>query len=128
MSPSDRGEIVTTDTEQDKEKVWEGADTVERLTPEEITELARDSVTNLVFITNSQDGINLSFGLVLSLLLPKAHERYIESIGAVYEYISKAGPRSINGMPMFTSVRFLHIEDMPLLTEERSRLKAAIEE
>jgi hypothetical protein len=30
-----------------------------------------------------------------------------EDIGAIYEYMDRAGPRSINGMPMFTSCKFL---------------------
>ncbi len=36
---------------------------------------------------------------------------WIESIGVVYEYMDKAGPRSINGMPIFFSCRFVHRDD-----------------
>lgn len=35
----------------------------------------------------------------------------IESVGLIYEEMSKALPRGINGMPMFTSCRFMNIDD-----------------
>jgi hypothetical protein len=35
----------------------------------------------------------------------------IEQIGIFYEYLADAGPRSINGMPCFFSMRMLHVED-----------------
>ncbi len=34
-----------------------------------------------------------------------------KQIGCFYEYLSAAGPRAINGMPMFLSVRFMHRDD-----------------
>lgn len=39
------------------------------------------------------------------------NENYISSIGLVYEYMSNAGPMSVNGLPNFFSARFLNIED-----------------
>ena len=38
-------------------------------------------------------------------------ENYLSSIGLIYEYIDKAGPRSINGLPNFFSMRLLNKED-----------------
>lgn len=32
-------------------------------------------------------------------------------IGVIYEYISKAGPKCINGCPIFMSLRMLHRDD-----------------
>lgn len=57
--------------------------------------------------------------------------------GIIYEYMSEAGPRAINGMPMFTSCRMLNKGDTEkmlrifrmLLDEEKQqneRLAAAI--
>jgi hypothetical protein len=34
-----------------------------------------------------------------------------KSIGCVWEYMSSAGPRAINGMPCFGSARLMHIDD-----------------
>lgn len=35
----------------------------------------------------------------------------VEQVGTVYEYLDKAGPRAVNGMPMFTSLRMIHVDD-----------------
>ena len=32
-------------------------------------------------------------------------------VGCVYEYYSEAGPRSINGLPVFASFKLVHIDD-----------------
>jgi hypothetical protein len=37
----------------------------------------------------------------------------LKDVGAFYAPISSAGPLAVNGMPMFTSVQFLHREDAP---------------
>lgn len=34
-----------------------------------------------------------------------------KNVGTVYEYIDKAGPRSVNGMPTFFSCRIMHTAD-----------------
>lgn len=36
---------------------------------------------------------------------------HVEQIGIFWEYLDQAGPRSINGMPMFFSVRIMHKDD-----------------
>jgi len=38
-------------------------------------------------------------------------KQWLANIGILYEYMSQAGPRSINGCPMFFSVRYMHRED-----------------
>lgn len=38
-------------------------------------------------------------------------EEYFKNIGMVYEYMDKAGPRSVNGYPMFMSINVLSIEE-----------------
>jgi len=40
-----------------------------------------------------------------------AREEYLKNIGMVYEYYDKAGPRSINGYPIFMSMKILSIDD-----------------
>lgn len=48
---------------------------------------------------------------------------HTEQIGVIWEYLAQAGPRSINGMPMFFSCRFMHREDWQraLAAYERER-------
>lgn len=45
--------------------------------------------------------------------------------GMFYEYLSAAGPRSINGMPMFFSVQLLHPEDTKIVWEIYRELESA---
>lgn len=41
----------------------------------------------------------------------QVHAHYFKDIGVVWEWLSKAGPRSINGYPIFFSCRLMHRED-----------------
>lgn len=34
-----------------------------------------------------------------------------EKLGVIFEYVEKAGPRSINGLPVFFSLQLMHIAD-----------------
>ena len=38
-------------------------------------------------------------------------EQYLKDLGCIYEHMSKAGPRGINGYPMFMSCHLMHKED-----------------
>lgn len=40
-----------------------------------------------------------------------ARREYLEEIGVVWERMSAAGPRSINGMPCFFSMHIMHKDD-----------------
>ena len=35
----------------------------------------------------------------------------LDNVGMIYEYYSEAGPRGINGMPIFMSFRYLTVAD-----------------
>ena len=41
----------------------------------------------------------------------KAREHYFKHLGGVWEYMDKALPRGINGLPCFMSMRLMHIDD-----------------
>jgi hypothetical protein len=41
----------------------------------------------------------------------KRRDEYKKNIGFIYEYIDKAGPRGINGFPIFMSFNILSIDD-----------------
>jgi hypothetical protein len=44
-------------------------------------------------------------------------------LGMIWEYMSKAGPRSVNGVPMFMSMRFLSKDDTLKVTKMIARLR-----
>lgn len=77
---------------------------------EEIVRLAQDVVDGKVFGTwqlpnNEGDMLPMIFmPIALGCTIP-------ENAGHAYEYLDKAGPRSINGYPCFFSVTFLNGPD-----------------
>jgi hypothetical protein len=50
-----------------------------------------------------------------------------EKIGLVYQYMDRAGPRSVNGYPIFMSMRMLHIDQMDELKALVKSLMEAID-
>jgi hypothetical protein len=72
----------------------------------ELRKLALDIMSGLVFgswnLINQKD-----MPLVFMSLIFASKNQVPQDVGAVYEYYSEAGPRSINGYPIFTSCYFL---------------------
>lgn len=86
---------------------------------EEIWQLANDIIENKVwtseFHCKSREDVGMTFP-ILSLIHPDQVKQMIDIDPAmVYQYIEKAGPRSINGMPMFLSCEYLGNEDFQTL-------------
>ena len=84
---------------------------VERKSPEDLRLFAERCVNKEIYITNTEEGINASFGAILHLAA-KHWEDELHLVGGVYEEMSKAGGHSVNGRPMFLSCQFLHIDDV----------------
>lgn len=51
----------------------------------------------------------------------------LNNIGTMYEYLSEASPRSLNGMPIFFSLRLLNWDDTRTLQKYYLQVKAAME-
>jgi len=56
-------------------------------------------------------GRDTSMVFMCLMLGPPPPKDYAEKVAVVWEWFSKAGPRSINGMPGFFSHHFMHIDD-----------------
>lgn len=95
-----------------------------RRTPEEIKSLARDLVTNKIFLSNDPEEIKLSFGVVLTFLKPDMID--FNEVAAVFEYYSEAGPMSINGLPSFFSLQVIHTEDWSAFCTEAKKMMDAL--
>lgn len=84
-------------------------------TEEEHERLAQDIVAGKVWgpwSIEQQDGTYLDSFLVWRLMLPELSQWAKEhKITCVYEYLSEAGPRSINGRPVFFSAQTLNADD-----------------
>lgn len=57
----------------------------------------------------------------------KLYEATLDQIGCFWEYMDKAMPRSINGLPCFMSVRIMHKDDwdraLKAILREQERMK-----
>lgn len=96
-------------------------------TDEEINQLAIDILAGLVFTSSSiRDAEELmSVFLCLGMMERDELKKLAEDEPAFfYEYLSKAGPLSVNGMPRFFSVNMLNHHDMLKLREKHDELKA----
>lgn len=101
-----------------------------RLSDDELREFIDAFVSGRIFTSNH---VPEGHGdLIAMVFMPIAFgavtPETAEEIGLVYEYLDKAGPRSINGMPIFFSCRLLHKKDweraLPVLKAEHERRKA----
>lgn len=91
------------------------------LSEQELKELALDIDRGMVFGSwaLTLDEVRSSF-MPLMFINPSD----IPSNGAyIYEYLSEAGPRSINGRPVFFSMRILPIENISKLKEMLQQLE-----
>jgi hypothetical protein len=78
----------------------------------ELRQVALDIVGGRIF--TDRDCPNESGQMVfmaLVLMKPKQIQHLRKHAGMIYEYYSKAGPWSCNGLPMFTSMRWLNKQD-----------------
>ncbi len=51
----------------------------------------------------------------------EAYREWAADVGVIYEHYAKAGPRGINGYPMFMSCLILHREDWKIIREAAAR-------
>ena len=99
---------------------------LKQMTKDELKDLARRIVTNEIFITNTPEGYQMSFGLVLPFVAMSVPKREFVKIGACYADWSHALPRAINGEPCFGSAHLLHKDDLPFLFAEIENVETAL--
>ena len=101
------------------------------LKDEGIKKLAEDIYRGLVFTdrhVQNPDDISRVFLPLVFLKKEQIEELLADLPGMmIYEYMDKAGPMSINGMPIFYSLRLLDQEDVKKVNEKYLQIKEAIE-
>lgn len=85
----------------------------------ELETLAQDLAAGKVFHSDyhgpsiEQSGLTIQSVFMTLFLMDAAHAEWLKAndIVSVYEYLDKAGPRSVNGLPCFMSCCFINRED-----------------
>ena len=93
-------------------------------TKEELKQIAIDLADGKIFSDRHiREGDSKSIGTVFMPLILGAfgdmteEEQKAGKVTFIYEYLDKAGPRSINGMPCFFSCQILNREETELMFE-----------
>lgn len=105
---------AVSETEEEEPKVIDGE--VDRMTVDELRKFVDGVASGQIFTDRhippgDTDMVGSVFMVVgLGAFAGWTKER-IKSVGCVWEWWSEAGPRSINGLPIFYSARIMHVED-----------------
>lgn len=103
-----------------------------RMSNAEVKKLAHDLVTNQVFmsdrIRDPEKELTLVFPVLLWLKKQDTQKLKKDQIAHFYEYNKEAGPRAINGYPMFFSCHQINITDYRRVIEEERRMRVALGE
>jgi hypothetical protein len=104
-----------------------------RVSDEKLRQFVDDFVSNRIFTTahlhdHEVDLVPMIFMPISLGCFSKVQPDSLKNIGVIWEYLDKAGPRSINGKPIFFTFNMLHIEDwkraIPAIQKEEERRKS----
>ncbi len=99
------------------------------MTDQDIKKLAEDMYKGLIFtnvhVERQEDVMMVFMPLILS------GEEFIDKLqknppGMIYEYIERAGPMAINGMPIFSSCKMVSIEDTKKVFDHYNKIVDAV--
>lgn len=100
------------------------------ISDEELKQLAIDIAEEKVFTSDSvkDDYLDMVFMPLLFLNNAQRKDLAEKKPAFFYEYIDRASPRSVNGMPCFMSFRYLPSSDLKRLNEFYTRYVGSIKE
>lgn len=99
------------------------------MTDQEIKQLAEDMYKGLIFTDRHiqiRSDIPAVFMALALMGKELADELQKNPPGMIYEYMNKAGPMAINGMPMFLSFKLASIEDTKKVFEQYNKIREAV--
>ena len=96
-----------------------------RMTNADIKDIVRGIISGHLFV-GSQVPPDLLPSVFMPLLFAEKNQIDWDHVGNIIEDISKAGPRSINGYPMFMSCRLIHKDDWAVIADRVLAAQAAI--
>lgn len=97
-----------------------------------LTQLAKDIAMNLVFTDRHiRPGDDHHIGMIFMPICMGAFAdttpEYRQDVGLMYEYYDKAGPRSMNGYPLFFSFAYCSQHDAKIVWEKVFKIKDALD-
>lgn len=97
-----------------------------RMSAEQKAEFFRDFCDDKLMTSAhiQDDSMMLTVFMPLLFMREDTPREYFEKTGLIWEHLSKAGSRSVNGYPQFFSLHTMHIDDW---IELRPKLKAELE-
>lgn len=103
----------------------------QKLTDVEINALAEDIYRDRVFTSDQIRQGDLNMLPVIFIPLVFADKKWIEMIqkdapGMIYEHLSEAGPRAVNGYPTFFSFHIVSQEDAKKVWEKFEQIEKLI--
>jgi len=105
---------------------------IKTMTDDDINALAGEICRGGVFTSNHIRKEDIGMLPVIFIPLVFACPKLIEELrkedmGMIYEYISEAGPSSVNGYPSFFSLHIVSQEDANRVWEKYAQIKKAVE-
>lgn len=98
-------------------------------TDEELKQIAIDLHSGRIYcdrhIEDTSD-IRIVFMPVMLGAFADAKKEELDNIGMIYEYLTEAGPRCVNGMPTFFSLKYLSKKDTMRMSEYYEKLVEAV--
>jgi hypothetical protein len=115
--------------EKHKESDEDNKDMYKQMTDQEIKQLAEDMYKGLIFTDRHIKIQNDILAVFVPLVLMEKEvidELQRNPPGMIYEYIDKAGPMAINGMPIFLSLRLLSVDDTKKVFDRYNKIREVI--
>jgi hypothetical protein len=100
-------------------------------TDEELKQIAEDMYKDLIFTSNhvrKEDSSLLStIFMPLAFMDEKTRKEWKKNTPYIFfEYMSKAGPRAINGYPIFWSAQYLYEDDYKKVLDYYNKIESAV--
>lgn len=106
---------------------------IDNISESQLSTLAKDIAMGKVFTSDHvppnqmQNLLSMIFMPIALGALSDLSDAAKKDIGFIYEYLDKAGPRSINGFPIFFSCAYVNIHDRKLIWEKVSQIEKMLE-
>ena len=115
---------------EDDKKIDSSNEKYKPMTDDEIRKLAEDMYKGLIFTDRhleNQKELPMVF-MPLALMDKELIGELVKNPpGMIYEYLDKAGPMAINGMPMFLSLKMTSVDDAKKVFDHYHKIKEAVQ-